>query len=181
MTNTPRRWLAGSATLLLALAAVAAIGPSADASTRSIPACGTGSLTAKVTGGGAGMSQPAVYITVTNVSGKACTVAGYPRITNVRTKQGPVQVTVSNGDVMNAPQAKPKTIVIAPNGHAWFALGAATAYDPPLRTLTRVAFSTSPGGAHAATSISLQATGPKGKPIPLGVTAWMAGTGTSSQ
>jgi hypothetical protein len=172
-------WVAASASLVLTLGTVVATSAGADAATRSTPACRTTSLTAKATGYGAGMSQPAVYITVTNVSGKACEVAGYPRLTGAWSKHGRQSIAVSNGEVMNAPQAKPKTIVIAPGGHAWFAIGAATAYDPPLRTLTRVSFSASPGGAHSTARISLQATSPKGEPIPLGVTAWMAGTGTS--
>jgi hypothetical protein len=125
------------------------------------------------------MSQPAVYVTLTNTSAKSCTLFGYPTITRATTKKGQQLITLRKGAVANAPHSKPQRIVLAPRGHAWFAVGAATAYDPPVVTFTRIALTTTSGGPTATARISLQATAPSGKPFPLGVTPFMAGVGTS--
>jgi hypothetical protein len=177
MTITRGVRRAGSASVVLGLLAAAGLGASAEAGTRSVPACSASTLSAKATGAGAGMSQPAVYITVTNTLATSCTLFGYPTITRASTKKGRRSVTVSRGAVMNAPHSKPKRIVLAPQGHAWFAIGAATAYDPPVVTFTRIAFTTE--GAAARVRVSLKATAPSGQPFPLGVTPFMAGIGTS--
>jgi copper(I)-binding protein len=179
MTTMTRSWRAGSVSLVLAVCAVAGVASGAEASARSLPACSAAGLSARATGAGAGMSQPAVYVTVTNTSSTTCTLFGYPTITRAVTKNGRQSITVSKGGVMNAPQAKPKRIVLAANGHAWFAIGAATAYDPPVVTFTRIRFATASGGPTATARISLQASAPSGKPFPLGVTPFMAGVGTS--
>jgi hypothetical protein len=179
MTITPRLLRTASASLVLALCAATGLASTAAAAPRSLPACSAADLSAKATGSGAGMSQPAVYITVTNTSSRTCTLNGYPTITRAATKKGKQAITVTKGGVMNAPQAKSKRIVLAPSGHAWFALGAATAYDPPVVTFVRVRFATAPGGPTALSRISLQATAPSGKPFPLGVTPFMAGEGES--
>ena len=174
-----RLWRAGSAAIVLAVGAACALGATASAAPRSLPFCSAANLSAKVTGEGAGMSQPAVYITVTNTSGKSCTLNGYPTITRAVTQKGKQPITVSKGGVMNAPQAKPKRIVLAPRGHAWFALGAATAYDPPIVTFVRVRFATSSGGPTTLAKISLEASAPSGKAFPLGVTPFLPGVGTT--
>ncbi len=174
-----RLWRAGSTSVAVALCAVVALSGGANAAPRTLPACSAADLSAKATGEGAGMSQPAVYITVTNTSGKSCTLNGYPTITKAVTKNGKQSIAVRRGGVMNAPQSKPKRIVLAPRGHAWFALGAATAYDPPIVTFIRVRFATTSGGPTAAARISLEASAPPGKAFPLGVTPFMAGVGTT--
>lgn len=179
MTITHRMLGAGMVSLLVAIGALGALSASAAAGDANLPICSAAALSAKVTGEGAGMSQPAVYITVTNTSSTSCTLFGYPTITRAATKKGRQAITVSKGGVMNAPHGKPKHVVLAPHGHAWFAVGAATAYDPPVVTFTRIAFATTGGGATATVRISLQATAPAGKPFPLGVTPFMAGVGTS--
>jgi hypothetical protein len=179
MSVMTRRWRAVPASALVALCAVVGLASGAQAASRSLPACSAADLSAKVTGQGAGMSQPAVYITVTNTSGSTCTLHGYPTITRAVTKKGPQSITVTKGGVANAPQAKPKRIVLAPRGHAWFALGAATAYDPPVVTFTHVRFWPATAGSTLRVKISLLATAPSGKPFPLGVTPFMAGVGHS--
>jgi hypothetical protein len=163
----------------IALVALLATAPSTQAAVRSAPPCSATDLSAKVTGSGAGMSQPAVYITVTNTSDGACTVKGYPTITGAWTKIGQQDVTVTNGAVMNAPAAKPKTIRLSPGGRAWFALGAGTAYESPIVTFSRVTFSTVPGSSVGVGNLRLQANAPTGQPYPLGVTAFAPGVGRS--
>ena len=66
-----------------------------------------------------------------------------------------------------------RRVVLAPGGRAWFAVGAATAYDAPLVTFTSVTIAL--GRTTASTAIALQATAPSGKPFPIGVTAFTAG------
>lgn len=170
---------AGAALGAVVLAASASIMGAAHAA-GALP-CTAADLTARVTGGGAGMSQPAVYVTVTNTSTKACSLDGYPRITGAWTVKGPQHVSVKDGAVMNAPATKPKAIIVQPKGHAWFAIGAGTAYDPPLVTFERI--SVAPSSMRASFTVrhlGLQATAPKGQPFPLGVTAFAAGSAPAS-
>ncbi|MDP1877777.1 MAG: DUF4232 domain-containing protein [Actinomycetota bacterium] len=180
MTNHRKTWRVGSATMAVALCAVAAWGTGASAAERSVAACSGADLSAKVTGSAAGMSQPAAYVTVTNVGDASCFVKGYPTIAGAWTKKGRQQIAVTNGAVMNAPESKPKRIVLAPGGNAWFAVGAATAYDPPIVTFTRLSISME-GGVTVVRKLGLQASAPSGQPFPLGVTAYAAGIGTSSE
>ena len=161
------------------LAATAVWSPVAGAAVPGLPACSADDLSARVTGTGEGMSQPAAYVTVTNRSGASCTVKGYPTITMARTKKARQAITVTKDAVQNAPKPKPRRIVLAPGGRAWFAVGTATAYDPPVVTLTRIAFTTNRGSGRATVKVSLPATAPTGEPIPMGVTAFAPGVGRS--
>jgi hypothetical protein len=66
---------------------------------------------------------------------------------------------------------------------AWFAMGTATAYDPPVRNLTQVAVAVTAGTSVSQSlkvTVNQQASAPKGGPIPVTVTAWAAGEGTAS-
>lgn len=170
----------GSASGLAAIVVMTGFG-AATAAAASKPTCDTSNLSAKVTGTAAGMSQPSTFITLTNTGTTTCKLKGYPTITRVWTKKGKVAVTVTKGGVQNAPQVKVKKVVLKPGQHAWFAIGTATAYDPPVVTLTKVAVATAAGTSVADSlkvKISQQATAPKGKPIPIGVTPYAKGTGT---
>jgi hypothetical protein len=177
-TRLGRRTISLTSIALL-LGTVAVWGPPASASVPGLPACSAGDLTARVTGTGEGMSQPAAYVTVTNRGSASCTVRGYPTITMVRTKKSRQAFTVTKDAVQNAPKPKPRRIVLAPGGHAWFAVGTATAYDPPVVTLTRIAFTTMRGGGRATATVSLPASAPTGQSIPVGVTAFAPGIGRS--
>lgn len=177
MSHDPRPARIRVAAVSLAMLGVAVWGASgAAASPRAVPPCSGSDLAARVTGSGAGMSQPAVYVTVTNTGSASCFVKGYPSITGAWTRKGKQSVSVTKGDVMNAPETKPTRIVLAPSGKAWFAIGAATAYDPPVVTFRRMSFSTSAGsGTTMVRSLGLQASAPSGEPFPIGVTAFAAG------
>ncbi|MFA7324273.1 MAG: DUF4232 domain-containing protein [Candidatus Nanopelagicales bacterium] len=177
MRKTSRTWLTGAAAVALSVAGIAAgnIAGAQDASS-SVPACSAADLTARVTGSGAGMSQLAVYITVTNATTHSCSLNGYPTITSMFTAHGRQQITVKKGAVMNAPAITPKNIVLKPKDHAWFAVGAATAYDPPIVTFIRLRFATTSNSSTATVRhLALQASAPKGKAFPIGVTAFAAG------
>lgn len=168
-----------------ALAVVAAgVTAASAASAAAAQQCGPSGLSAKVTGSAAGMSQPATFVTVTNTGSRACYVKGYPNIDTVKAKARKVSFTVTEGAVQNAPQVKVSKVVLQPGGKAWFAIGTATAYDPPVVTLTKVVFSID-GEATAADSltvrISQQATAPSGKPVPITVTPFAKGVGSGAQ
>ena len=128
-----------------------------------------------MTGSAAGMSQPAVYITVTNTSGSACVLTQYPSITRALAKKRVLPITVTNGAVNNAPQAKRKKIRLAKGKSAWFAVGAATAFDGQVVTISRLRYATSKGGPTKRVKVSLTAQNPQGSDYPLGVTAFMKG------
>lgn len=168
-------------TAVTALAVAVGIGAAPMAAAATAPRCVIGSLSAKVTGTAEGMSQPSSFITVTNTGSRTCTLRGYPTITRAWTKKGKVAIAVTNGSVQNAPQTRVRTITLRPGQHAWFALGTATAYDPPVVTVTKVAIATT-RGASVADSIRVpvtqQASAPSGQPIPVGVTAFAKGVGT---
>jgi len=172
MKRSMRMIGAGSA---LCLAVVGIGATSADAA--GTPTCGPAMLSAKVTGTAAGMSQPTSFVTVTNTGASTCTLKGYPKITRAWTKKGKVAIAVTNGGVQNAPQVKVRTVTLKPGQHAWFAIGTATAYDPPVVTLTKVAFTTD-ATSPIKVKVSQQASAPSGKPIPVGVTAYAKGVGT---
>ncbi len=121
------------------------------------------------------MSQPASTITLTNTSGSTCKLNGYPTITSASTKKGPQEISVGRGNLMNAPQTKPKKIVLAPGGKAFFSIGSATAFDPPIVEFTSIAFATAPGGKAKTVKVQLWSTAPTGKPFGIGVTAYGAG------
>lgn len=166
---------------LVAVVVAAGVVAGSSAAQGAASKCATSDLTAKVTGTAAGMSQPSTFVTVTNSSDSSCWVKGYPTITRARTKAGRVAISVTHGGVQNAPSVKVKKVTLKPGGQAWFAVGTATAYDPPVRTLTRLAVAIDPGTAVADSlkvKVSQQATAPAGKPIPVGVTPFAKGTQT---
>jgi len=150
--------------------------PSSSASDVAVRTCAAGDLSAKQTGSGAGMSQPFVVITLTNTSGTACALDGYPAITGMWTKHARKTVHVTRGNLGNMTDPGVSRFVVAPGGHAWFAVGAATAYDPPVVTFRRVVFSVGAGPSVVA-KVQLEATAPRGKAFPIGVTAFAPGRG----
>jgi len=173
---TSRRvWSIGTAVALSAMCAGLVWGPSAHAGDTRSTTCTASHLSAKQTGSGAGMSQPYSVITITNTGSSTCSLNGYPTITGAWTRSGRKSIHVTPGSLGNMSDPGPAHVSLAPGGKAWFAIGAATAYDPPLVTFRRVAFAA--GGGTVKARMSLQATAPKGKAFPLGVTAFAAGSG----
>lgn len=142
-----------------------------------VAACSGRDLAGRVTGTGEGMSQPAVYITVTNVSGSTCMVSGYPKVLRMATGSGPKPFSVTEDAVMNATHPRPHRIALAPGQRAFFALGAATAYSLPPVTFRRVTFAPVPGATPMTVRIQLPASRDAGTPFPIGVTAYQRGVG----
>jgi hypothetical protein len=168
----------GTIGVLVGVCALTGVSSSAYAADAGVPACAASELSARQTGSGAGMSQPYSIITVTNAGSDSCALKGYPSITGAWTKTGRKAIHITRGSLGNMSDPGPTQVVLSPGGRAWFAVGAATAYDPPLVTFTRLAFSTAPGVAGSVMArLQLQATAPHGKPFPIGVTAFAPGRG----
>ena len=73
----------------------------------------------------------------------------------------------------------PTLFSVAPRGHAWFAAGTAMGYEGPLLTFTEVAVATdvhTSVGKSLRVPVDLGATGRKGKPYGIMVTAFAPGT-----
>ena len=129
------------------------------------------------------MSQPYSVITITNTGSQSCSLKGYPVLTGAWSAMGKVSISTQNGSLYNLPSAKVTSVVLAPKAKAWYALGTATAYPSALVTITRLTFAAQKGSTVAQSSIlreKIQATGPIGKPIPIGVTAFAPGKGPVS-
>ncbi|MEI6363029.1 MAG: DUF4232 domain-containing protein [Actinomycetes bacterium] len=178
MTMRARLGIVGASAGLLTLGLIAG-SPAAFAGDSSVATCSARDLSARQSGSGAGMSQPYVQITLTNTSGVACALDGYPKITGAWTRTGRKAVKVSNRNLQNIAGPAPHRFIVPAGGHAWFAIGTATAYDPPLVTFRRFAFATTAGSSllqRRTVAVQLQATAPSGKPFPVGVTAFAPGS-----
>ena len=176
--TSKRVWMTGTTVLLTALCAGLAWGPTAQAGDVRSAACSASHLSATQTGSGAGMSQPFSVITVTNTGSSTCSLNGYPTLTGAWTRSGRQSIHVKDGNLGNMSDPGPSHVSLAPGAKAWFAVGAATAYDPPLVPFRRIAFAA--GGGRVTSRLVLPATAPQGKAFPLGVTAFAPGSGPQS-
>jgi hypothetical protein len=179
MNISKRTLRLGTGSMLVLLAALTGWSPGAAAGDVAAPPCAASDLSARQTGSGAGMSQPFSLITLTNTSAVACSLNGYPTLESMSTRSGRKPIKVTPGALGNMSDPGPRRFVVAPGGHAWFAIGAATAYDPPVVTFRRVVFSVSSGAPGMVRArMSLQASAPSGKAFPIGVTALAPGKGS---
>jgi len=143
------------------------------------PTCSAEDLSAKETGGGSVMNQPWSIITLTNNSGRACTLHGYPTITATWTRLGRYPVHVLDSGIYEVADPTPTLFSVAPRGHAWFAAGTGMGYDGPLLTFTEIAVATDRHTRVAKSfrvPIDLSATGRKGQPYGIIVTAFAPGS-----
>jgi hypothetical protein len=126
-----------------------------------------------------------VVIVLTNTGGSDCTLTGYPGIsarghTASGTGSGPLPVKVSNGSIFARRDPGPHQLVLRPGGAASFALGAQSGYE--VQYLITEFLITVPGDAGAvALPVTMGAAAPPGQPIPIGVTAFVAGNAGPSQ
>lgn len=147
------------------------------------PVCTAAELAAKQTKNGAMASQPFSVVTVTNTSGQACTLRGYPTLVQVTTSTGTTEsvragsLAVTYGGLYEVPDPGPTQFTLPPGGSAWFALGTGTAYDGPIRTITQALFSPAGNVGLVTVGVTLDGNAPSGKPLGVGVTAFAPGTG----
>ena len=128
-------------------------------------------------------SQPFVIIALNNTSAAGCELTGYPKISATGHAQstpaatGPLQTTVMDGPIYERADPGPKRIELAPHGSAPFALGTGTAYDggAHLYTLTKLRVLVPGDPVGVPVSVTIAASAPAGQPIPVAVTAFVAG------
>jgi hypothetical protein len=137
-------------------------------------------LSAEVTGQGSMASQPWAVIALTNTSGSPCELNGYPRLAatgypgNGPAAIGPLNIDVRNGSIMERTDPGPGRITLAPHATASFAIGTGTAYDT-LYTVAQVRVMVSGDQTGVLVTVNMSASAPTGAPIPIGVTALVAG------
>jgi hypothetical protein len=140
------------------------------------PRCTADQLRLRTVHTGSNMSQPYARIAVRNVSARACTVSGYPRLTarGVRVGRANVHriaIHVKRGSFMEAHDRGARPIGLRPGGNAVFSVGTATAYGPRLVELRslRVRLPRIEGRFHVA--LGIDASAPRGKRVPVFLTA----------
>jgi hypothetical protein len=156
---------------------------SPPSATPQVAACRAAQLTGTVTGGGSIASQPFVIIALTNTSGSPCQLTGYPRISatgyaqSTPTVTGTLPIRVSDGSIYERTDPGPRRIELAPRGSASFALGTGTAYDggAHVYTITRLQVVVPGDQTGVPLTTSIGASAPAGRPIPITVTAFVAG------
>jgi hypothetical protein len=156
---------------------------STGAPSRPAAACTGSQLSGRVFRGGSEASQPFDEIVLTNGGPGSCRLSGYPALTAWGSAgQGPssqLDTVLTKSSTYEIPDPGPTTVVIAPSRSAWFAIGTATAYDPPLvsidRVLIDVGSGTSGKSGQVSVALGMFATAPLGKPIPITVTAFAPG------
>jgi hypothetical protein len=141
-------------------------------------ACVAAQLAASPTGGGSVASQPFVTITLRNTSGSACRLTGYAGVTAAGYPaaepgaDGPLDITVVDGPLYARADPGPQGVQLAAGGGASFSIGTGTAYDDRY-TITSVRVSV-PGGGALTLDVTMAASAPAGRPIPVGVTGFAA-------
>jgi Domain of unknown function (DUF4232) len=150
-----------------------------------VGSCQTRHLAASSVGTGGGGQAPTLIIVLTNRGGSACTLIGYPGIsirghTASGSASAPLSVTVRDGSVFARTDPGPHQLVLRPGGAASFALETHSAYD--VQYLITMFLITVPGDAGTvALPVTMGAAAPPGQPIPVGVTALVAGNTGPSQ
>jgi Protein of unknown function (DUF4232) len=120
-----RRWVAAAA-----LAAPGLVAAGAAPATGAIPACATSGLVVWLDGG-AGVAAGSAYypLTFTNLSGRACTLAGYPGVSAVGLAGGQLGRAAARDRT-----ARARTVVLAAGRSATAMLQIATAENFPRAT-----------------------------------------------
>jgi hypothetical protein len=143
-------------------------------------ACQSDQLAASVVDGGSVASQPYAVIGLRNVSGSACLLDGYPAITATGYPRsdpgasGPLRIAVTDGALYSRPDPGPGEVIVEAGGWANFSLGTGTGYDDQY-IVTAVGIAV-PGGGTLALDLTIWAGAPAGQDIPVGVTAFAAGS-----
>ncbi len=148
-----------------------------------ITACQAAQLTGTVTDSGSTASQPFVVIALTNTSTSACELSGYPQLTAAGYAQATpsatnmLHITVTDGPTYERSDPGPKRVELPPNASASFALGTGTAYDggAHMYSITRLEITLPGDRTSIPVTLNIAASGPAGQPIPVTVTAFVAG------
>jgi len=160
-----------------------ATAPPSSATSSTVGPCTAAQLSGKTFAAGAEASQPFAQIVLTNGGPGPCGLSGYPALTAWgSTGHGPstqLKTVLTKGSIYEVPDPGPTTVVIAPGRFAWFGVGTATAYESPLVSIDRVVIDVgSAAGGKASqvnVALSMTATSPLGRAVPITVTAFAPG------
>ncbi|NJC69610.1 DUF4232 domain-containing protein [Planosporangium thailandense] len=149
-----------------------------------VTACRADQLTGAVTKQGSMASQPFVIIALTNTAGSPCQLTDYPKVTatghpqSAPTATGTLPTTVTDGSIYERTDPGPQRIELPPHGAASFALGTTTAYEggAHLYMITQVRVVVPGNQTGIPVTVDIPASTPTGQPIPITVTAFVAGT-----
>lgn len=146
--------------------------------------CPAGHLRPKLvtSASGSTMSQPFVTIALRNRSADACRLVGYPALAAFghgalgHGKSDPSRrlgIHLRRGSIYERTDPGPRRLVVPPYGTVSFTVGTATAYQGGAHLLIITRFDITLTGETAAIPVRVQmyASGPRDKPIPVGVTA----------
>lgn len=143
-----------------------------------VQACRATRLEPRVVDAGSVMSQPFVTIALRNDGPGVCRLRGYPDVVAYGQPDGAgpsrrLGIRVRNGSIYERPDRGPRNVVLLPHEAAVFSVGTATAYDGGAHLITVTRLGITPPGDTVSLSlrVDLAASHPRGKPIPVGVTA----------
>lgn len=148
-----------------------------------LTACQASQLTGTVTDSGSTASQPFVVIALTNTSASACELTGYPGLTaaghasSTPSVTNTLHISVTDGPTYERSDPGPQRVELPPNASASFALGTGTAYDggAHMYSITRLQVTVPGDRTSIPVALKIAASGPAGQPIPVAVTAFVAG------
>lgn len=177
--------LAACGTSTAEVAAPAVTPPAAPSTAPSGPAaaCTAAQMSGKVARAGSTASQPFDEIVLTNAGPSPCRLSGYPQLTawgrSGNAPSAPLKTVLTRGSTYAVPDPGPRAFVVAPGRSAWFAISTGTAYGSALLRFDRVVIDISGAAGGKADGVklalSMDATSPPGKAIPVKVTAFAPG------
>jgi len=177
MTPSPTPSAAGQRDGLsvTAVRAYPRLSPARDTHTARLLRCRSAQIGARVARSGSEASQPFVTIALRNRSATACALRGYPGVSAFGHRPGaPVTklaIHVRRGPIYERRDPGPHQVPLMQGATSSFNIGTATAYGPPLITLTRLLIRPPGETATIPVHVQMYATRSRGRPIPLGVTA----------
>jgi hypothetical protein len=143
---------------------------------RRLPRCASDQLRMWLRSAGGEMSQPYARIAIRNIGSTACALVGYPRVAawGGPASEGGAErlaIHVRLGGFYEALDKRPKRVGLRPGSRAVFSVGTATAYSAHLMEIQRLEISLHGIGGSLRVPLGMYATAPRGKPIPVFVTA----------
>lgn len=143
--------------------------------------CQVRQLRARVATSGSEASQPFATIALTNRGSRSCTLRGYPGLAafgHAESETADKRLAIRTTHIIyERVDRGPRLVVVRPAEAASFSVGTATAYDGGVHLVTITALHIIVPGTAAPITLQMDmlASGPEGRPIPVGVTAFQAG------
>lgn len=138
--------------------------------------CHGSDLTGRVEVSESVMSQPFVDVALVNTGTAPCELSGYPDVAvwghPVGEPGSPPMAIAVNHLVYERPDPGPTRLLLDPGDAALFSLGTGTAYQGGLHPLVVTHVFVRLVSGTVPISVRMYATGPSGRPVPVGVTAY---------